>query len=125
MPRLSIRKLISNFREPLRSKFFSLNLLFSIFLNIGIWGLIYFFIIPNSEPVSLHYNIYFGIDLIGEWYKVYFISLSGLIIILVNYLVSAIIYSEKKVLSYLIIGFTALIQMLLALAAILVILINI
>ncbi|PIS42465.1 MAG: hypothetical protein COT24_03415 [Candidatus Kerfeldbacteria bacterium CG08_land_8_20_14_0_20_40_16] len=125
MKNLLIHRLINTLRKPLKNKFFSFAILFSLFSNIGIWVLIYLYIQPNNEPISLHYNIYFGIDLIGEWYKLYFIPLSGLIIILVNYLVSAIIYSSKMVLAYLVIGVTAFVQILLGLAAILIILVNI
>lgn len=34
-------------------------------------GLIAYFIRPNEMPVVLHYNVYFGVDLLGVWWQVY------------------------------------------------------
>lgn len=118
-------KLLKLLREPLKNKFVSFSLIFSLLFNIGIWFLLYLFIKPKTEPIFLHYNIYFGIDLIGEWYRIYLIPLSGFVILLVNYLVGAKIYQTKQVLTYLLVGFTIPLQIFLGLSAILIIRINI
>jgi|SaaInlStandDraft_4_1057021.scaffolds.fasta_scaffold128846_1 hypothetical protein len=111
-------------RNPLNNKIIGVSVLISIFLNLGIWIALHTSIKPSLEPVYLHYNIYFGIDLIGEWYRIYIIPLTGLIIILVNYLAGAIMYSSKKVLSYLVVIFAIPVNLFLALAAILLAFIN-
>lgn len=115
---------IAQFRKPLENKFVAFSFLFSLFFNVGIWILLNQFIEPTTELIYLHYNIYFGIDLIGEWYKVYLIPFSGFLILLVNYLVGAIMYPTKKVFTYLMTGFTIPLQIFLGWAAFLIILIN-
>lgn len=111
--------LMQKLAAPIKNRIIGITLLISMILNIGIWILFYIFIKPTPEPIYLHYNIYFGIDLIGDWYKIYLIPLSGLVIILVNYFVSVIIYSSKRVFSYVVLSFTVIIHFFLVLAALL------
>jgi hypothetical protein len=115
---------LEKLHAPLKNKIISIALLVALLLNLGIWILLYMFIKPSLEPIYLHYNIYFGIDLIGSWYRIYLIPLSGLLIILVNYFMGVIMYSSKKLLSYVIVIFTVPINMFFALAAVLLIFIN-
>lgn len=111
-------------RAPLSSRIIGVGVLISLLLNLGMWVILYIFIKPSHEPIYLHYNIYFGIDLIGEWYKIYLIPLTGLIVILVNYLAGVIMYSSKRVLSYLVVIFAIPVNLFLALSAILLAFIN-
>ncbi|MBU0612782.1 hypothetical protein KKB10_02075 [Patescibacteria group bacterium] len=111
-------------RAPLSSRIIGVGVLISLLLNLGMWVILYIFIKPSPEPIYLHYNIYFGIDLIGEWYKIYLIPLTGLIVILVNYLAGVIMYSSKRVLSYLVVIFAIPVNLFLALSAILLAFIN-
>ena len=53
-------------------------------LNIATWVWIVWNIRPQTEPVFLHYNILYGVDLIGSWYKVFYLPLLGLGIFLFN-----------------------------------------
>ncbi|MFA6524722.1 MAG: hypothetical protein WCT33_00450 [Patescibacteria group bacterium] len=115
---------LQKMHAPLRNKIIGIAILVALFLNLGIWILLYAKIKPSPDPIFLHYNIYFGIDLIGDWYRIYIIPLSGLLIILVNYLVGVIMYSSKRILSYLIVIFTIPVNMFLALAAVLLAFIN-
>ncbi|MFA6909244.1 MAG: hypothetical protein WC289_05195 [Patescibacteria group bacterium] len=39
---------------------------------------------PTADPVPLHYNIYFGIDLIGAWWHIFLFPGIGLLILLLN-----------------------------------------
>lgn len=116
--------LINRLRDPLRERFIVVSFLLSLFLNISTWILLYFSVQPRPDPIFLHYNIYYGIDLIGSWYEIYFIPGSGLIFLLANYILSVIMYPTKKLLAYLLVGFNLPLHLLLGLAAILIILIN-
>jgi hypothetical protein len=109
---------------PLRNRIIGIGLLISLFLNLGIWIVLYMYIKPSQDPIYLHYNIYFGINLIGEWYKIYIIPLSGLLIILVNYLAGVTMYTSNRILSYLVVIFTIPVNLFLALAAVLLVFIN-
>lgn len=68
----------------------------SFILNAVNWGLIAFFIRPVDFPLILHYNVYFGVDVIGFWWQVYFLPLIGLMILLVNAFLGYHFYSQKE-----------------------------
>ncbi|OGL59205.1 hypothetical protein A3H10_01195 [Candidatus Uhrbacteria bacterium RIFCSPLOWO2_12_FULL_46_10] len=59
------------------------------------------FIMPREENLVLHYNIYFGIDLLGNWYEVLFIPLAGLILVILNAVVGSFVWRRDRVISYL------------------------
>lgn len=51
------------------------------------------------ESVFLHYNIVFGVDLVGSWWKIYYLPLAGLLVFLLNYTLSFVFYKTDKFLS--------------------------
>ena len=108
-----------------KDRIFSIFFFVSIFLNILLWIFILWQIKPGADPVYLHYNIYFGIDLIGSYFRLYFMPLSGLIIFLLNAVISAIIYKQEKIISYFLIIISACTQVFLWVATVLIVLINI
>jgi len=71
---------------------------------------------PTTNPVSLHYNIYFGIDLIGEWYKIYLLPASGLVVLIINWIISLILHNKSKVLSYFTLSLTLFLQLCIGIA---------
>ncbi|HEX9664233.1 MAG TPA: hypothetical protein VGA49_00225 [Patescibacteria group bacterium] len=87
--------------------------------------MIFLKISPTSEPITLHYNIYFGIDLIGAWYKVYFLPLFGLIVIVVNFVLAYFLHKQEKILSYFLVAAASLAQLILLVAGVIVVLLNI
>ncbi|NTV40970.1 MAG: hypothetical protein HGA61_01725 [Candidatus Moranbacteria bacterium] len=68
----------------------------SFVVNVGNWVLISFFIRPVDFPIILHYNVYFGVDVIGDWWQVYLMPLVGLLILLVNSLLGYLFYQQKE-----------------------------
>ena len=66
------------------------------------------FIMPRQENIVLHYNIYFGIDLLGNWHEVLFIPLAGLILVILNTIIGSFIWRHDRVISY-ILGFSTVI----------------
>ncbi len=38
------------------------------------WGILFYFIRPRETPLILHYNVYFGVDLIGTWWQAYILQ---------------------------------------------------
>lgn len=113
-----------NFKILFKKKIFILNLILGLVLNLALWLLIYFEIEPQQEPVILHYNIYFGVDLIGDWYKIYALPLFGLVVFLLNFTLAGLIYHRAKVLSYFLVFVASLVQILLFLAGFFIILQN-
>ena len=118
-------RLKKTFQECLiADKFMLISFLISLFLNLALWAFLFWRIRPQEEPIYLHYNIYFGIDLIGPWYQIYLIPLSGLIFLLINLVISLIIYNKEKVISYFLMVTAIICQIFLALAAFSIIYIN-
>lgn len=110
-----------------RDKFFQIALGLSLIINAGIWAFLYLKFSPlgGSENVlPLHYNIYFGVDLIGEWSRVFIMPLVGVIFIVINFLIADIIYLRDKVIGYFLAGTGLLAQLLLFGAAFMVAMIN-
>lgn len=97
------------------SVIFNLALYYTLFLNI-----------PNTEKIiTLHYNIFFGIDLLGPINRVYSIPFLGSFIILGNFILTYLVYNIDGLLRYLLSYSTVLMQIFLFIAGILVILLNI
>lgn len=115
--------------DVLKNKYFKNKLILSVniislLLNLGLWLLLYSKIKPQDAPVMLHYNIYFGIDLIGAWYQVFLLPGSGLAIFLINFGLSFIIHKRDKVLSLFPVFVSLLAQLIIGIAGILIILLN-
>ncbi|MEA2064747.1 MAG: hypothetical protein U9O66_00425 [Patescibacteria group bacterium] len=107
-----------------KDKAMSLCFFASLLLNIFIW-IGYFLNIKNGESlIYLHYNIYFGVDFIGAWYKIFIIPIFGLIILLINYFISIRIYLNNKFASYILAGSALFAQFILLFASIAIIWIN-
>jgi len=68
----------------------------SLVLNAVNWGLIAFFIRPVDFLIILHYNVYFGVDVIGPWWQVYSLPLIGLIVMGINTVLGYLFYQKKE-----------------------------
>lgn len=85
----------------------------SLFLNLISWVYIFLNIKMQSDPIFLHYNIYYGVDLIGNWYQIYiYIPLISIVILFINFLISYILFKRSIVLSYLVLSLNIFLQML-------------
>jgi hypothetical protein len=109
-----------------------ITFIFSIIINAAIWLILYLKLHPLSYSaqtdygqIYLHYNIYFGIDNIGIWYKAFIIPVLGLFIIIFNNILAYSFYVREKLLSYVLIIIQGFIQIILFAAAIFLILLNI
>jgi len=68
----------------------------SLIVNVANWACIAFFNRPVDFPIILHYNVYFGVDVIGDWWQVYLMPLIGLLILLVNAILGYLFYQQKE-----------------------------
>lgn len=68
----------------------------SLILNVTNWGLIAFFIRPVDFPIVIHYNVYFGVDVIGSWWNIYFLPFIGFIILVLNAILGYLFYQQKE-----------------------------
>ena len=101
-------------------------------INLATWAIIYFkfrplvYHLPADQAfIPLHYNIYLGIDSLGNWKKIFWLPGIGLIIGFINTILALMIFSKKEILSYFLSISFAVIQLFLLVATIITILINI
>lgn len=90
-------------------------------LNIILWLIIFIYVKPVVEPIPLHYNIYFGIDLLDYWYKFFYLPAVGLIILAGNLILSAYLSRHDDLIAYFFIISAGAIQLILILASVLII----
>ena len=97
----------------------------ALVLNGAIWAMIAFFIRPVDFPIILHYNVYFGVDVIGAWWQVYFLPVIGLIVLLVNSTLGYLFYGQKeRIVAHLLMLATFIVQIVITVAVASVLLIN-
>lgn len=68
-------------------------------IHLSLWLYIITAARPQEAIVPLHYNIYFGIDLFAEWYKIYALPISGAVILLINSLAAVTFLRKEKILT--------------------------
>ncbi|MCH7492530.1 hypothetical protein IID19_02955 [Patescibacteria group bacterium] len=107
---LRFKKKLSPIESLLSDRSSQILLVVGLLFNISAWIYLLINIKPQADLIFLHYNIYFGVDLIGDWYRIYQIPLIGIIIYFVNLYLSYILYKKGKVISRFLIGVTVFIQ---------------
>ncbi len=55
-------------------------------------GLLAYFIHPSETPIVLHYNVYFGVDLLGIWWQVYALPFLGILFFVGHYVLARRFY---------------------------------
>ena len=73
----------------------SLLLLQSVLL-VSLSGLFVFFLRPSDSLTVLHYNVYFGVDLLGSWWQPVILPGVVLVFVLVNLLLSYRFYARRQ-----------------------------
>lgn len=83
-------------------------------INVGTWLELYYQIPHASDWVILQYNIYNGITVTGEWYRVLYMAAVGSVVLLVNMIGAWLFYKSIIVLSYFLVYSSVLVQVVLA-----------
>lgn len=87
-----------------------------ITINLLIWLLAYIWFSHYQEMVILHYNVYFGIDVVDVWWKILFLPLTGLIIWLVNVVLAKNLFKKGNQSQIIINSASLLVQIILLVA---------
>jgi len=106
-------------RDLYRHVFVRIYFLLVIFINLLLWVSAYLMHRNISQEISiLHYNVDFGIDLIGNKNYFFIIPLLSLFFILLNKIILLILLKKDhfKFLAYFLLGFLLLINIFLALS---------
>ena len=97
----------------------------SLLANAVMWVWLGWQIPHQSDPIFLHYNILFGVDYIGEWWRAFALPLTGLVVLLVNTVLGWWLFSRDKFLNYLLLGIALMCQILLLLGSALLVFLNV
>lgn len=97
----------------------------TLFLALCNWAGLIIFIHPVDLPIVLHYNVFFGVDLIGDWRQVFLLPAMGDIFFIINFVLAYIFYDRKeRIASYLFLLASLFVQFGVAIAATSIILMN-
>ncbi|MFH0929734.1 MAG: hypothetical protein V1814_00595 [Candidatus Moraniibacteriota bacterium] len=100
------------------------SLVFAILVNAGLWVTLFWTVAPTDTPIILHYNIYFGVDVIGGWKSLFFMPTLAAGLLFLNAVLSRYFYYKEKMAAYLFAGTALVLQILMAVAVISAIIIN-
>jgi hypothetical protein len=96
----------------------------SLILNIGLFLFFYFFIRQSNIPIVLHYNVNWGVDILGEVKSVFILPVAGMFIFLLNSFLAVNLWGKNKTLSYFFTAMTLLVQFFLIISGIALYIIN-
>lgn len=96
----------------------------AVLLNLGLWTAIFAIVRPTDRQIILHYNIYFGVDAIGDWRNIFVLPALAAAILIVNAILSRFFYYKERLVSYLFAAMALLVQLLMAVGLGSIILIN-
>lgn len=96
-------------------------MIMSLITNLLIWVYLFDKRIESDYPIVLHYNLFFGVDMVGDYRKIYFLPLVGLIIIILNSALGQFFYKIERLSSYIITLNTLIVQIILAISSYLII----
>jgi len=111
-------------------QFFKNNLLVTIFglsffVSLINFGLLFFFVRQLNNLVILHYNVYLGVDLMGDSKQIYLIPLVGFLFAVINLLLAIYFFSKKeRMLSHILSLITLILQLGIAVASGALVLVN-
>lgn len=94
-------------------------------VNLGIWLEIFLNIRPQEDPIFLHYNILFGVDLFGPWWRVLSLPAGGLIILALNTGIGWMLFHKDPFAGYLSQAVAVLCQIFLLVASFLLVFLNV
>ncbi|MFC1644913.1 hypothetical protein ACFL08_02715 [Patescibacteria group bacterium] len=68
----------------------------SVVVNLAVSAALYFFIGTSGQSIILHYNAYFGVDLVGSWWQIYLMPVAGFFFIIVNLILASYFFYKKE-----------------------------
>lgn len=108
--------------------FFRLVALFSAVLIVCEIALISWRIVPmiyGQTAVPLHFNTHFGVDTVGAWWRIYTVPAVALILLVGNMFLANYFFHRERVLAYMAVGATLILETVLFGAMIFIVLLNI
>ena len=108
----------------LKDRLIFVSQVLAVILNIILWLAVGGKFGWSAEKIPLHFNVVYGIDLLGSARQVYIIPLTGAVLFVVNTALAALLYSREKIFSYFLSFTSLLIQVILLVAVVGIIVLN-
>lgn len=111
-------------KEFFRSKIILWLLALNVIANIVNWAAIVIFINRLDGDIILHYNVYFGVDSMGDWRRIFILPVIGIILFVFNAVLAIYFHIKKeRIASYILLlaSLMAQINLIIAVAGILMI----
>lgn len=97
----------------------------NLFFNIANWVILLIFANRFDTGIILHYNVYFGVDSMGDWKNSLIAPAVGMILFLLNAVLAAYFYGKKeRIASHILLLASLMAQLSLIIGSISVIMIN-
>lgn len=123
-----LRRILERYRLAVReARFVRVSLLLALGLNLLVWALALWFVLPRLETspfFALHYTIYFGVDRIGPPWRLFAYPALGTAILLANLTIGVRTYERDRLTAAFLMALTVLLQALLAVTTFLTVLLN-
>lgn len=97
------------------------TLFLSALINLLMWVYLYANRIESDYPVILHYNLFFGVDLLGNYNMSFVLPAVGAILFILNALLGQFFYKIERLASYILTLNILIIQIFLTIACYLII----
>lgn len=111
--------------RDIRRQWFAIFLIaVAALMNIATWSVLLWKIPYSAEPILLHYNVYFGIDLTGPWAQMFWIPGSGLLIGAIHTSLVVFMPLQNRIIGWILLVMSVIIQAMALLASLLVVLLN-
>lgn len=96
----------------------------SALLNLLMWAWLIWRVPYGESQVFLHYNVLFGVDYIGQWWKMFFLPLMGIVIIMFNGAMGWVFFNRDKFIAHVFNGVSLIAQIFLLISSTLLTLLN-
>lgn len=116
--------MLSSVRAIIRERMIGIPLAAAFLLNLATWAYLGWFIRPTEELLILHYTIHFGIDFLGQWLSVFMVPLIGFLFGVMNVVILWWFWQRMRVLAYMALAVTVVVQVALGGVALLLVALN-
>lgn len=100
-------------------------IILSLAVNLIEWIILKIFVRPVDFPIIIHYNVFFGVDMMGDYKLLFILPLIGFALFLINFFLSVYFYRHKeRIASYLLLMTALMIQLSLFVSTLSAIIIN-
>lgn len=115
-------------RAFFRDRLLFLISLAGIFTHGALWLLLFLgfdtIYTPDREYITLHYKILFGTDFVGQWFSIFLVPFTGMIVLGVNFFLARTLYHIEHRLAYVLVSASFAVQGMLVFALYLLLQIN-